>query len=87
VCPIKSLSSDVRDGISMARELERPHSAWTIIHDDMSSLDLGIHEARDLAQNRPLGQLTQPCIPPGSLNRVPASAGVRAGMPPQPGGR
>jgi len=22
---------------------------------------------------------TQPCIPPGSLNRVPASAGVRAG--------
>ena len=25
---------------------------------------------------------TQPCIPPGSLNRVPASAGVRAGMLP-----
>jgi len=23
---------------------------------------------------------TQPCIPPGSLNRVPASAGVMAGM-------
>jgi len=23
---------------------------------------------------------TQPCIPPGSLNRVPASAGVKAGM-------
>ena len=30
---------------------------------------------------------TQPCIPPGSLNRVPASAGVRAGMSPVPGGR
>ena len=29
----------------------------------------------------------QPCIPPGSLNRVPASAGVRAGMSPLPGGR
>ena len=30
---------------------------------------------------------TQPCIPPGSLNRVPASAGVRARMSPlrQPG--
>ena len=28
-----------------------------------------------------------PCIPPGSLNRVPASAGVRAGMSPLPGGR
>ena len=30
---------------------------------------------------------TQPCIPPGSLNRVPVSAGVRAGMSPLPGGR
>ena len=26
----------------------------------------------------------QPCIPPGLLNRVPASAGVRAGMSPLP---
>ena len=30
---------------------------------------------------------TQPCIPPGSLNRVPASAGVTAGMSPLPGDR
>ena len=30
---------------------------------------------------------TQPCIPPGSLNRVPASAWVKAGMSPLPGGR
>ena len=30
---------------------------------------------------------TQPCITPGSLNRVPASAEVRAGMSPLPGGR
>ena len=29
----------------------------------------------------------QPCIPPGSLNRVPALAGVKAGMSPLPGGR
>ena len=39
---------------------------------------------------RPPDQLprsTQPCIPPGSLNRVPASAGVKAGMSPLPGGR
>jgi len=36
----------------------------------------------------PLGiRSTQPCIPPGSLNRVPASAGVRSGMLPLPGGR
>jgi len=30
---------------------------------------------------------TQPCTPSGSLNRVPASAGVKAGMSPLPGGR
>jgi len=30
---------------------------------------------------------TQPCIPPWSLNRVPASAEVRAGMSALPGGR
>jgi len=30
---------------------------------------------------------TQPCIPLGSLNRVPASAGVKAGMSTLPGGR
>jgi len=36
--------------------------------------------------NQPTGS-TQPCISPGSLNRVPASAGVRAGMSPLPGGR
>ena len=30
---------------------------------------------------------TQPCIPSGSLNRVPASAKVTAGMSPLPGGR
>jgi len=30
---------------------------------------------------------TQPCIPSGSLNRVQASAGVKAGKSPLPGGR
>ena len=30
---------------------------------------------------------TQTGIPPGSLNRVPASAGVKAGMSSLPGGR
>ena len=34
-----------------------------------------------------LTRSTQPCIPPGSLNRVPASAGVKAGISPVPGGR
>jgi len=31
--------------------------------------------------------ITQPCIPPGSRNRVPASAEVKAGMSALPGGR
>ena len=36
----------------------RPRTTWMKnIHDDLSSLDLGIHEARDLAQNRPLWRL------------------------------
>ena len=30
---------------------------------------------------------SQPSIPPGSLNSVPASAGVKAGMSPLSGGR
>jgi len=40
------------------RPLGRPRTAWMKnTHDDPSSLDLGIHEARDLAQNRPLWRL------------------------------
>ena len=35
--------------------------------------------------NSALPRSTQPCIPLGSLNRVPASAGVRAGMSSLPG--
>ena len=34
----------------------RPHDLKNI-HDDLSLLDLGMHEARDLAQNRPLWRL------------------------------
>ena len=36
--------------------------------------------------NKP-SRSTQLCINPGSLNRVPASAGVKAGMSPLSGGR
>ena len=39
------------------------------------------------AMRRYATRSTQPCIPPGLLNRVPASAGLRAGMSPLPGGR
>ena len=39
--------------------LGRPCTTWMEnIHDDLSSLDLGICEARDLVQNRPLCRLT-----------------------------
>ena len=34
-----------------------------------------------------LPRSTQPCIPAGSQNQVPASPGVRAGMSHLPGGR
>jgi len=58
--------------------------------DELSLADRAL--VRLLARVRPTVNLqahvtTQPCIPPGSLNRVPASAGVRAGMSPLPGGR
>ena len=37
---------------------KQPHTTWMKnVHDDLSSLDLGIHEARDLVQNRPLWRL------------------------------
>jgi len=40
------------------RPAGRPRTTWMKnIHDDLSSLDLGIHEARDLVQNRPLCRL------------------------------
>ena len=39
-----------------------------------------------LGMNKPT-MSTQPCIPPGLLNRVPASSGVKAGMSPLSGGR
>ena len=38
----------------------RPHTTWMKnVHDDLSSLDLGIHEATDLAQNQPLWLCTR----------------------------
>jgi len=40
-----------------------------------------------VASGANVSRSTQPCIPPGSLNRVPALAGVRVGMSPLPSGR
>ena len=49
-------------------------------------LQLGLVTVFERAVISQLGQLSLG-IPPGSLNRVPASAGVTAGMSPLPGGR
>jgi len=37
--------------------LQRTEGDHQLTHDILSSLDLGIHEARDLAENRPLCRL------------------------------
>ena len=50
-------------------------------------VDAGIEDTPDTHISIEDTRSTQPCIPPGSLNRVPASAGVRAGTSPLPGGR
>jgi len=40
------------------RDNRGPCTTWMKnIHDDLSPLDLGMYEARDLAQNRPLWRL------------------------------
>ena len=40
----------------------RPRTTWTKqIHDDLSLLDLGIHEAGDLVQNRPFCDVFAQC--------------------------
>ena len=54
------------------------HVDWLI---DWCSLGHGLRNFTAVLRS------TQPCIPSGSLNRVPASAGVKAGMSPLPGGR
>ena len=41
----------------------------------------------DIPSRYVTSQLGQLSLHPGSLNRVPASAGVKAGMSPLPGGR
>jgi len=49
--------------------------------------ELGFNENARENDDSVVTRSTQPCIHPWSLNRVPASAGVRAGMSPLPGGR
>ena len=49
---------------------------WCRLHGNNSVSQCGVYYSS-----------THPCIPPGSFNRVPALAGVKAGKSPLPGGR
>jgi len=53
----------------------------------MYTIALATNNSLSILQATQANRSTQPCIPLGSLNRVSASAGVRAGMSPLPGGR
>jgi len=66
---------------------ENSHTARTINKKNLPTLKLQMSYDLFMPHNRATSRSTQPCIPPGSLNRVPASARVRAGMSPLPGGR
>ena len=59
----------------------------TYIHTNLYSAKNRENESEALVYHTTTTRSTQPCIPPGSLDRVPAAAGVRAGMSPLPGGR
>ena len=56
------------------------------IYTHIKHIQTGTHIQVNHLSNQ-LPRSTQPCIPPGSLNRVPALAGVKAGMSSLPGGR
>jgi len=62
--------------LSFSRQTHRPHYICNNRPHDITYI---LHDLTYLWS-------TQPCIPLGSLNRVPASAGVRAGMSPLPAG-
>ena len=53
----------------------------------LAAMGVPTYRGRERRGRRGATRSTQPCIPPGSLNRVPPSAGVKAGMSPLPGGR
>ena len=57
------------------------------IYDVMANPIVDVHACVHVRGHACTSRSTQPCIPPGSLNRVPASAGVKARMSPLPGGR
>ena len=57
-------------------------------HDDIvnaGTVDVSLCRLHFVTSVNLVTRSTQPCIPPRALNRVPASAGVRAGMSPLPG--
>ena len=70
-------------GISRVRRTNevKPHRAWLVL-----GWVTIFRRFTILVCNKPT-RSTQPCIPLGSLNQLPTSAGVKAGMSPLLGGR
>ena len=79
----RSLRRSCLSARAFQRPQSRPHSMSTSRYRARAESDA--YQASDTYLM--LTRSTQPCIPPGSLDRVPASAGVSAGMSPLPGGR
>ena len=61
------------------------HSTWSRVYVTVESPSVCLSVC--MSHRSPALRSTLPCIPPGSLNRVPASAGVRAGISPLSGCR
>ena len=58
-CAMHATKTFIKVFSNRRRPPGRPRTTWMKnINDDLSLLDLGIHEARDLVQNRPLCRLT-----------------------------
>ena len=80
-CLSPSLQHICRSSTAMWKDSGSNLTAHGCVYRDGHSLGYGLHAFTTVPRS------TQPCIPPGSLNRVPVSAGVKAGMLPLLGGR
>ena len=81
---VRTVDPPVRRRVELPLHIVSPSPGDTLLLTELLQKQTFLN--RSVAVHRST-RSTQPCIPPGSLNRVPASAGVRAGMSPLPGGR